>query len=54
LPFQQDAIKSITDLFEGQLLKNLDTIQTNNEVKISMSLDGLNFSVEMETVQGDT
>jgi restriction endonuclease len=54
LPFQQDAIKSITDLFEGQLLENLNIIQTNNEVKISKSLDGLNFSVEMETVQGDT
>jgi type III restriction enzyme len=54
LPFQKDAIKSITDLFEGQLLENLNTIQTNNEVKISTSLDGLNFSVEMETVQGDT
>jgi type III restriction enzyme len=54
LPFQQDVIKSITDLFEGQLLKNLDTIQTNNEVKVSISLDGLNFSVEMETSTGDT
>ena len=54
LPFQQDAIKSITDLFEGQLLKNLNTIQTNNEVKVSISLDGLNFSVEMETSTGDT
>ena len=54
LPFQKDAIKSITDLFEGQLQENLNTIQTNNEVKISTSLDGLNFSVEMETVQGDT
>ena len=87
LPFQQDAIKSITDLFEGQpmedsifefkleetgqlnlingvsnklviseeqLLENLNTIQTNNEVKISTSLDGLNFSVEMETGTGKT
>lgn len=54
MPFQQDAIKTITDLFEGQLLENLNTIQTNNEVKISTSLDGLNFSVEMETIQGDT
>lgn len=87
LPFQQNAIKSITDLFEGQpmedsifefkleetgqlnlingvsnklviteeqLLENLNTIQTNNEVKISASLDGLNFSVEMETGTGKT
>jgi type III restriction enzyme len=54
LPFQQDAIKSTTDLSEEQLLENLNTIQTNNEVKISMRLDGLNFSVEMETGTGDT
>lgn len=87
LPFQQDAIKSITDLFEGQhtedsifefkleetgqlnlingvsnklvlseeqLLENLNTIQTNNEIKISTSLDGYNFSVEMETGTGKT
>jgi len=87
LQFQQDAIKSITDLFEGQpmedsifefkleetgqlnlingvsnklviseeqLLENLNTIQTNNEVKVSTSLDGLNFSVEMETGTGKT
>ena len=87
LPFQQDAIKSITDLFEGQpmedsifefkleetgqlnlingvsnklvlseeqLLENLNTIQANNEVKVSSSLDGLNFSVEMETGTGKT
>jgi hypothetical protein len=43
LPFQQDAIKSITDLFEEQLLENLDIIQTNNEVKVSTSLERLNF-----------
>ena len=87
LQFQQDAIKSITDLFEGQpmedslfefkleetgqlnlingvsnklviseeqLLENLNIIQTNNEVKVSASLDGLNFSVEMETGTGKT
>ena len=54
LPFQQDAIKSITDLFEGQLLENINSIQTDNEVKISTSLDGLNFSVKMETGTGDT
>jgi type III restriction enzyme len=87
LPFQQDAIKSITDLFEGQpmedsifefkleetgqlnlingvsnklvlseeqLLENLNTIQANNEIKVSTSLDGYNFSVEMETGTGKT
>lgn len=87
LPFQGDAIKSITDLFEGQpmedsifefkleekgqlnlingvsnklvlseaqLLENLNTIQANNEIKVSTSLDGYNFSVEMETGTGKT
>ena len=87
LPFQLEAIKSITDLFEGQpmedsifefnlkeegqlnlingvsnklvlseeqILKNLTTIQTTNEIKISEGLDGLNFSVEMETGTGKT
>jgi type III restriction enzyme len=87
LPFQQDAIKSITDLFEGQpsqdsilefnlnqegqlnlingvsnnlvlaeeqIFENLKTIQNNNDIKISAELDGLNFSVEMETGTGKT
>jgi len=87
LPFQQDAIKSITDLFEGQpsedsvlefnlnqegqlnlingvsnnlvlaeeqILENLKTIQSNNDIKISTALDSLNFSVEMETGTGKT
>ncbi|MCX8481386.1 MAG: DEAD/DEAH box helicase family protein, partial [Sediminibacterium sp.] len=87
LTFQQDAIKSITDLFEGQpmedavfefkleetgqlnlingvsnklvlseeqLLENLNTIQANNKIKVSTSLNGYNFSVEMETGTGKT
>jgi type III restriction enzyme len=87
LQFQQDAIKSITDLFEGQpmedsifetkinepnqlfnivgisnklvlseeqILENLQGIQVNNEIKVSEKLDGLNFSVEMETGTGKT
>ena len=88
LEFQQDAIRSITALFEGQpledsadkfnfmqedgvlnlingignklllseeqLLKNLQTIQAENEIKISTALDSMNFSVEMETGTGKT
>ncbi|TAH03230.1 MAG: DEAD/DEAH box helicase [Sphingobacteriales bacterium] len=87
LTFQQDAIKSITDLFEGQpmedaifefkleetgqlnlingvsnklvlseeqLLENLNIIQERNQIKLSTHLDGLNFSVEMETGTGKT
>lgn len=87
LNYQQEAIKSITDLFEGQpledsilefnlkeegtlnlingvsnnlilseeqILTNLQTIQANNEIKISDKLDGMHFSVEMETGTGKT
>lgn len=87
LGYQQEAIKSITDLFEGQpledsilefnlkeegtlnlingvsnnlilseeqILTNLQSIQTNNEIKVSDKLDGMHFSVEMETGTGKT
>ena len=87
LQFQQDAIKSITDLFEGQpmedsimeydlkesgalnlingvgnnlilsedqILSNLQSIQETNEVEKSAELDGMHFSVEMETGTGKT
>jgi type III restriction enzyme len=87
LNYQQEAIKSITDLFEGQplddvvftseiseldtfnhiysygnkliiseeqILSNLQEIQANNEIKVSEKLDGMNFSVEMETGTGKT
>lgn len=87
LVYQQEAIKSITDLFEGQpledsilefnlkekgtlnlingvsnnlilseeqILTNLQSIQANNEIKISDKLDGMHFSIEMETGTGKT
>lgn len=86
LEYQQDAIKSVTDLFEGQpledsilefdlkekqksfiqgisnnlilseeqILTNLQSVQTNNEIKVSDKLDGMHFSVEMETGTGKT
>ena len=87
LQFQQDAIKSITDLFEGQpmedsimeydlkekgklslingvgnnlvlseeqILKNLQKIQELNEVPVSRQLDGMHYSIEMETGTGKT
>lgn len=87
LGYQQEAIKSITDLFEGQpledsilefnlkeegtlnliygvsnnlilseeqILANLQGIQSTNEIKISDKLDGMHFSVEMETGTGKT
>lgn len=86
LPFQQAAIKSVTDLFAGQpmedsimeyglkekplsiingvannlvlsaeqILKNLQAIQKINEIEQSTALDGMHFSVEMETGTGKT
>jgi len=86
LHFQFEAIKSITDLFEGQpledsilsfdlkekqksfiqgvsnnlilseeqILVNLKSIQKKNEISVSGSLDGMHFSVEMETGTGKT
>jgi len=87
LQYQQEAIKSITDLFEGQpledsvlefklkeegtlnlingvsnnlvlseeqILLNLQGIQVNNEIKVSEKLEGMHFSVEMETGTGKT
>lgn len=87
LPFQQDAIKAVTELFEGQpledslleydfkeqgvlhsivgvgnhlvlseeqILTNLQSIQATNDVSSSNALDGMHFSVEMETGTGKT
>jgi type III restriction enzyme len=87
LQYQQDAIKSITGLFEGQpmedsiseyrlkekgtlslingvgnnlvlseeqILSNLQAIQTENEINTTNLLDGMHFSVEMETGTGKT
>ena len=86
--FQIEAIKSITDIFEGQPLssgdfefslastgallsengfgnklalsedqiwENIKTIQNRNEIKdTSKEMQGMNFSVEMETGTGKT
>jgi type III restriction enzyme len=86
--YQLEAIKAITDIFEGQplsggdfefsvsyagsllsengfgnrltlseeqILENVKTIQIRNEVKDKVSeLQGMNFSVEMETGTGKT
>jgi len=87
LQYQQEAIKSITDLFEGQpmedssikseiseldtyahiysygnrlvitedqILKNLQSVQKRNEINVVDKLNGMHFSVEMETGTGKT
>ncbi len=87
LQYQQEAINSITSLFEGQpignglmqselseldtyahiysygnrleisenqILENLQSIQKKNEINVSSQLEGMHFSVEMETGTGKT
>jgi len=39
---------------EGQILKNARAIQRENQLDECESLDGLHFSVEMETGTGKT
>lgn len=41
-------------LSEEQILKNLQAVQFESEIKLSSELDGMNFSVEMETGTGKT
>lgn len=41
-------------LEENQILENLNKVQKRNDLKLSESLDGMNFSVEMETGTGKT
>ena len=87
LGYQQEAIQSVVNLFEGQnaedsgltyslnesgalnlidgianrlmlsetqILSNLQKIQAHNELPFSDALDGMHFSVEMETGTGKT
>lgn len=42
------------DIDEEQILKNVQAIQKKNELEVSQELDGMHFSVEMETGTGKT
>jgi type III restriction enzyme len=88
LQYQNEAIKSVTSLFEGQpledsiidfdftkdvgvlnlingvgnslvlsqeqMLLNLNSVQSKNDIEPSKELDGMHFSIEMETGTGKT
>ncbi|MBE6321891.1 MAG: DEAD/DEAH box helicase [Bacteroidales bacterium] len=86
LQYQQEAIRAVVDLFEGQtqedslfqydmkekqtsliegignklvlseeqILANIQKVQQRNEIATSAQLDGMHFSVEMETGTGKT
>lgn len=52
--FRIDCIGNRLNLAEDQILANLRKIQMQNELTLSDKLDGMNFSVEMETGTGKT
>ena len=49
-----DGIGNHLTLTDEQILANLQKVQVRNEVVVSGSLDGMHFSVEMETGTGKT
>ncbi|MFA4916568.1 MAG: DEAD/DEAH box helicase family protein [Syntrophales bacterium] len=52
--FQEGGIGNRLTLSEEQIFENVKTIQEKNELVVSDKLDGMNFSVEMETGTGKT
>lgn len=54
LIYNEFGVANKIALSEKQILKNLQGIQKVNELVVSQALDGMNFSVEMETGTGKT
>ena len=52
--FQEMGIGNRLTLSEEQILENVRAVQKTNGLAVSDSLDGMNFSVEMETGTGKT
>ena len=52
--FQEAGIGNRLMLGEDQILENVKAVQKANDLAISNELDGMNFSVEMETGTGKT
>ncbi len=52
--FQEGGIGNRLFITEEQVFKNVREIQKKNELSVSESLDGMHFSVEMETGTGKT
>lgn len=48
------TIPNILSISEKQIIKNLTEVQRSNNIHVSKILNGLNFSVEMETGTGKT
>ncbi|PIX26751.1 MAG: DEAD/DEAH box helicase [Deltaproteobacteria bacterium CG_4_8_14_3_um_filter_43_13] len=51
---QEGGIGNRLTLGDEQILENVKSIQEKNELAVSNNLDGMNFSVEMETGTGKT
>lgn len=51
---QGGGVGNRLEISEEQILKNVKEIQKKNELPVSEKLDGMNFSVEMETGTGKT
>jgi Restriction endonuclease len=52
--FQADGVGNRLELSEEQILENVKSVQAKNELPVAVSLDEMNFSVEMETGTGKT
>lgn len=52
--FQDGGVGNNLTLDEEQILKNVQAIQTANEIPVADELDGMHFSIEMETGTGKT
>ena len=52
--FHTEYIGNNLKIGKDQILENLQEVQKQNELQISKELDGMNFSVEMETGTGKT
>lgn len=52
--FKEGGVGNRLEINEEQILRNVQGIQKENELGVSDKLDGMNFSVEMETGTGKT
>ena len=52
--FQEGGVGNRLEISEEQILKNVQEVQKKNELSVSEKLDGMHFSVEMETGTGKT
>ena len=50
--FQEGGVGNRLEISEEQILKNIQEVQKKNELNVSDRLDGMNFSIEMETGTG--